>query len=112
MASVSDPKLRESKPDLAFKAPTCENGETSFSSTRQGGYIYLAAAGLFLMFFALTVKVLREWIIIKITTKFHNLVISILSFIILHETLNVRDYSGWVYCLDSGMSFKPALPPV
>jgi hypothetical protein len=112
MASVSGPKLRESKPDLAFEAPTCENRDTSFSSTRQGGYNYLAAAGLCLMFFALTVKVLREWIIIKITTKFHNFVKSALSFIILHETLNVRDYSGWVYCTGSGMSFKPALPPV
>lgn len=112
MASVSGPNLRESKPDLAIEAPTCANRETSFSSTRQGGYIYLAAAGLCLMFFVLTVKVLREWIIIKITTKFHNLAKSTLSFIILHENSNVRDYSGWVYCAVSGVSYKPALPPV
>jgi len=112
MASVSGPKHRESKPDLACEAPTCENRDTSFPSTRQGGYNYLAAAGLCLMFLALTVKVLREWIIIKITTKIHNLVKNSLSFIILHETINVRDYSGRVYCTGSGLSNKPVLPPV
>lgn len=32
-------------PDLSFKAPTCVNRDSSFSSARQGGYFYLAVDG-------------------------------------------------------------------
>lgn len=110
--SVSAPKVRESKPDLAFKAPTCENRETSFSSTRQGGSVYSAGAGLYLIFFALTVKVFREWIIIKISTKFYNLVKSFLSLNFLHEIAGVRVCSYGVFFTESHMSHKPVLSPV
>jgi len=111
LASVSGPNSRESKPNLAFEAPTCANRETSFSSTRQGGYKYLAAAGLCIIFLALTVKVLGEWIIIKITTNLQTIVTGALSFIVLHDTSHVRDYSGMVYSTDSDVLYRPALPP-
>ncbi len=86
-ASVCVPKLRGNKPNLVFKVPTCENRESSFSPVRQGGSYNLAAAGSYLIFLALTVKIFQARIIIDITTRFHNLFKNILIF---HVSSQIR----------------------
>lgn len=71
--SVSVPRLWGEKPNLVFKAPTYENREASFFPARQGGNKNIVAAGPYLLFIVLTVKVLGEWITIKnLTTQLNN----------------------------------------
>lgn len=57
---VCAPENRETKPNLTFKAPTYANRVSSFLSPRQGGSYPPVLTGLFLMIFALTVKVFQE----------------------------------------------------
>jgi len=88
--SVSDPEFREKEPDLAFKAPTYTFKDSSFLSTRQGGFKNLEYSGLFLIFLVLTVNsvrkikavllkklfngvtILRKRIIINMTSRAYN----------------------------------------
>ncbi len=70
--SVSGPKIREQKPYLAFKTPTYSFRDSRFLSTRQGGLYYPAAAGLFLVLLALTVKIHRVKIIINMMGKLYS----------------------------------------
>ncbi len=119
---MSAPKLREIKPNLAFKAPTYENRDSSFFSTRQGGVYYLAAAGPYLIFFALTVnKVLRAWITINIITRFSQPRKNILThcifkqILLLLQDLNEVNFSASRIRrgeTDSKILHKLILPPV
>jgi hypothetical protein len=69
------------------------------------------ATGLFSVLFALTVKVLRVWIIIKITSKCYNLVKYIsISGVLLKINL-LRDYLTGVDTINLSMSHKPSLSP-
>lgn len=72
--SVSDPEnLGERKPNLVLEAPTCFIRDSSFLSTRQGGTDIPRLAGEFVIFLALTVKVLQgRTIIDKIGKCFYN----------------------------------------
>lgn len=78
--SVSAP-ISRGKPNLAFKAPTYNNRDSRFLSTRQGGSYTPAFAGLILILLALTVKVSRGKTTIDVWL--HSPVINIISLQIL-----------------------------
>lgn len=59
--SVSAPQRREERPNLTFKAPTFNFRVSRNLSTRQGGFQYLLAKGLFLIFLALTAGAIRKF---------------------------------------------------
>ena len=110
--SVSSPKGR--KPNLSFKAPTYSFRDSRHLSTRQGGAQNLAVAGLFLIFLALTVKVLWERTIInnllcRRYSPANN--IHILSYNLFLKTSLLRKEFKGVYFIDVGILHKLILPP-
>ena len=109
--SVSAPKLREKKPNLAFKAPTYDFRDSRYLSTRQGGVYYPEVSGLFLIFLALTAKVLRGRTTIDTLSRFCDPVKNILSFCIFLQILPlIEDFNG-VYSIDLKTLCKFILPP-
>ena len=107
--SVSAPK--GSKPNLIFKAPTYIFRVSKILSPRQGGSHYPVVHGLFLIFLALTVMVLRVRTKIDMTFKLCKPLNNTLSYCtFLQIPMLMEDLKG-VYSIDLKTFHKSSLPP-